>query len=497
MSEEAEIILNTVEMPETVAEEIDTTIVDDVEEIDTTIVDDVNIDDDDEKNIEYNRLRIEPDGYLGTPIFTKTENRILKNALFIDPITIENYQKMMKDSFDNIDTIMKNEDGIFDSTDHESAKNSKNLYISTRNILVQIQMALDEYIDMIDKNKDEILKSIKDLMDLAIDKYAEDNFNNLSIKYNKDEPFIDYIIAIALKRASNDISNDHIAKLLISKSDVEFENEIHKMLLRTEFMISNSDKTTDDKNIGKDEKEILKIATIISNRFKNIIIEHFDDVAPLIEKPKDLAVKYIFNMINISSRKILTNIRKERDKYRAKCKKFRSKYICKGIEVPKDITVPLDHSFIKTRLSANLIGVMINRWFVKSLFGDETIIDDKVKFMSIINDMNSNFSSNEVITSIVSSLSFKFVFDEFEKIIGYVKYVSEDNTINITFIKNYLTYITFFNLYSEDLDKKSNYEISKIYTGFIRELINFISVKVSINHDEIIQKNIAEEISVL
>lgn len=116
------------------------------------------------------------DGVAGLPKFTDFEINIINNRIGIPTeniqMTLDNIYSVIGDdklTKDNISTLVN------DTGDESDKYISVNSYIAGRNFLVYLRNAAYKYKDIFIENKDEILKTYKDVIDKTWNKLLDDN----------------------------------------------------------------------------------------------------------------------------------------------------------------------------------------------------------------------------------------------------------------------------------------------------------------------------------
>lgn len=420
-----------------------------------------------EEILEYANLRMEDDGFLGIPVFTKDELHILQMNLYVDMDTIQQQKQFMAGALIDINSPEEEKDA-------ESIENIKNLYISARNVLVQIQKSLDEYMSFIAENREEILDVVKNDVNFAIERYANEVKEEFGIEY-KDSTLVNYVTAVALSRLMKNINDDPVVKMLnleyIDDYDVEFEKQLRNIIKPMLFLLSNGSRETDINTITKDENEFLKISSNILKKYKNDNIYKeaikssgsfgFDKIG----SPKNIAMSFLFKLSKITNMRAILDFKKETVLHNRKAKRAKKE---------NNPPVKLSDDLLKTRLTAIIFERYIKLWFSYSVFGDSKILNDKDTFLSVITEMNDKFTSDEVVIGLINTFSFRYIFDEFVNIIGNLSATGKKYDMKqIKLIKNYLVYVTF---YRNSL-KYEDYDISNIYNNYISAVSKAIKGK--------------------
>lgn len=420
--------------------------------------------------IEYAKARLLDDGYLGIPQFTEDELHILAHNMYIDISSIDVHKEMMKNALSIINNLKGPE--LVDSPDND-IQSSIDLYNASRNILLQYLISIDEYIGFIDENKDEMLKDVKDGIDKAIQLYVKKSSEEFGIEY-KEGTLVNYLCVIGLKRAIKNIDTDCLATItnleFVNDYDINFEKELQRTVSSISLLISNGHRTNDDRNIGKDENEILRISTNIIKKFKKITkYEQDDDVFKAIGgTPKTLFMNFMFKISKLMGKNCYFDLKEERTRYTTKQKRYRKK----GYTNP----LPLHDEFIKKRIVYTVVEHYIKKWFSLSLFGTSVILDDKDKFLSIIEELDTKFTTSEVFVAIINTLSFRFVFDELMNIIENVREATGNDSLTIQQIKMFKNYLMFVSYYRNSLSY-TDYNAKDVYSDYVKSLLKTIVKK--------------------
>ena len=465
MSEEKD-IAETEEVTETTEEKEEIILEEDLEE--TTEEDETK----EVEVVEYEKAGLEDDGYMGVPVFTEKEIHILGNNLFMDVDSIQAQQQIMKDTLKMINGVDEEKEDLEESGLPTNTKESKDVYVSARNLLIHYQRAVDEYLGFIDENKDELLKQYKDIIDASVKEYIEESEAEFGIKY-VENTFSNFLIKVGLERAIKNIDNgdDIIVNLLTKKYkpeyDLEFEKDILKTVEKAKFLLSNGQGHNDIKTLSTDEKQIIKICTGIVKKFKTMSIgdvngEEFDFIKT---RPERIIMGFLFSMSKLVKKRTYFDFLNEKKAFNSKsnrAKKNNSK-----------IKIPLTNNFVKARFVLMVIEIYLKKWLSYSLYGDEKILEDKEKFLSVI---TTDAKITDTTVGLIDTFSYRFIFNEFCEIVSKIHTVAESKTHNFRYmniLKNYLMYVTY---YRNSLDPH-DYNLNESYKKYIDIIFDKIKEK--------------------
>lgn len=428
----------------------------------------------------YEKARLEDDGFLGIPIFTENELEILFHNLFVEPENVKFQQDMMRSSLDVFIKLKDMKDKINlseeDADDDKQISNSENLYNSSRNLLINYQKSIDEYIAFVNDNKDEILKTISEDAESAIKAYIEKASEEFGVEY-KENSLLNFITCIALKRATRDVENDNLLNILLTPYsadyDPRFEQELNKINSSIKFFVNNNSRQRSVKNPGKDEIEILRICTNIVKKFRKISNFEESELFDNLKSPKSMVMEFMYNLSRTVRKSSYYKFIDEKKIYIKKNKKYKKRLGKYSDNYPP---LHLHDNFVKARLNLIVIEMYLKRWFSISLFGDVSVLDDKNKFVSVIGELDDKFTKSEVFISFINTLSFRLIFNELGKIIGELKAVTgkELNVKQVNDIKNYIAFVSYYRNSVNYID----YGFKETYSDYVKALLETIDKRI-------------------
>lgn len=443
-----------------------------------------NDDGDDDKEFsikieEIDEKYIIDDGFLGTISFDDNELKILENVLSIDTSLIQTNEEMMSNMYEILLSDMKTmfdkikENNFpFNDENYKLLKNIKtqnDIYVSARNVLVNFKKSVLEYLEFVNKHKDEILSDVKEESDFIIKKYIEETSKEFDIEYEENS-LMHYILAVGLKRGIKNIENTsifNIIKTLFNKFDSDgydesFEKEVLKSMKSTKYLISNISNTDFyKKTITSEERDLISLVTSIVMRLKKvspITNDLNEDCLNLFGSPRTIFMLFLFKLGSIYNKKCLYDFKQEKRRLIKKAKKVKNPI--------------LTDDFIKGRISLLFLENYIKKWFSLSLFGDEKILNKKESFNSIVSEIDNKFKSSELISGIINCFSYNIVLNEVQKIINYINLLDTNkfktNIKSLNLLKGY----TLFIQYHTKTENHTSYDLQNLYLAYFNEIIN-------------------------
>lgn len=419
---------------------------------------------------------VEDDGIAGIPIFTETDYELMENILVLDTSVIKQNTDLirligqtLKDTVElscSLKDIRKYISTVVDNRDE-----GVDAYIAARNILVEYRNAITEYNQFIQSNKDEILNKYSVVSDSIVKDYIERSSKEFDIEY-KEGSLMFFIQAVALKRAAREVlaGNNSVISILKMKylsEDYDFENVIYDALKPVITMVSNISNSKSTSSMSTIERDTMRIVSDTVKRLRKIsTFNETDEVFQKLPTPKNIVLSFLFRLSNIVNRKIKTKFKTESCKYTNDNRRFKSKQ--KGKDKKN---LPFHDAFVKTRFALLMVESSIKKFFSISLFGDRSVLNSKVEFLSIIQDIDSKFSKAETLSALVNTLFFEHIFNEFVEIIKLVPEGSEfkSNVTKMNIIKSYVMTIDYYSKSTCYHD----YDFKELYSDYL-EIIAYM-----------------------
>ena len=406
----------------------------------------------------YDKARLKDDGRLGIPIFTDGELAVLSKNIKIDISAIEAQQTIMHDMLATIKTAEESGETDIDQT--------VSLYNAARNMLITYQKSYDEYIDFINQNKEELLSFVNSDAMKIVNAYIEDMSKKYDIKYT-DGSLKAFIVAIHLKKLLNGDINDTIDLVFGINSKIEFVDAIERITRNAFYFIANVSNDSDIDNLSREEREVSKLMTSMIhtfNKFKTnnqpvINNELFDGV-----DQKELLISHVKNLSTLMNKKVYT-FNAERRKYNRKLKQFREQ----DWRNRKNVNLPLDGDLIRLRFSAFFLETFMKNLFSVSMFNDKDVMNSQELFTAKADDVAA-YTAKEAFTSIITSVSYRFLFDELATVIA--DYATDNvarhlDSKDIAVLKNYILFVVL----AKESTKKSDYDLETLYIDYINKII--------------------------
>jgi len=415
---------------------------------------------------EYKLARLEDDGRLGIPIFKDRELKILKEHLkgLINIDDIAMHQAMMRENNEAIKIIESGESVITD------IKATYGMYIASRNILIDLQKAYDDYMKFIHENRDEIMASINKIVKASIDDYISENSAKYNIEYTEGS-FKSFMNAVALTKYVHHNEPDKVYDLFNIPKGMEFDDVVLKINEKLRFFVSNCSESSEISNPGYEERELIKMISKFIGEFNKIEIDNSCTEMLSETSQKTLLLSHTVNLAKLVGKKSIYKFVELRKKYDRELKQLK---ISSG---NKNATLPIPEALIRYRFDSIITETAMKEWFSLVMFEDKDVMKSKELFFKKINAIG-DYSQKDVMSSIITTFSYRFIFDELENIVTRFTKFSEGKAINskdMKTIKNYLVFIAILK-YSEK-DSENSYNIPDLYNTYIQKVITKLVIK--------------------
>jgi len=371
----------------------------------------------DEVPLEYPDLDIIPDGVFGIPQFTDKEKHILKNNLLMDIGNIESQYNIMDMAAKDYIEFIKNddEDDEFYEMDKVSARNSLNLYIAARNILINFKLSIDEYYAFVKDNTVDIMKKVNEVTDKSFELYIADVNTEFGVDYKLGEgiSISDSIIGIASARCLRDGKFINLFDIVNAKDSTGFEEIVRKLTSAISMFVATPEYGVDNiSKLSTEEQHLLNVCSILLDELNGMIKaepSEIDGEYDKIDSPKNTIVRAFYNIHNIIGKKYLYKFKEEKKRLKNKNTRVRTNRLDAYILNPK---------FIRSRLELYIAEVFLKKWISKSIFGSSTMIEDREKFSQVLTTVGDNIKVSEVYSRIINVYFLTYIFEELGFIIS-------------------------------------------------------------------------------
>lgn len=369
----------------------------------------------DEVPIDYPDLPIAPDGIYGIPTFTDKEKHILKNNLLMDIGNIESQYNIMEMASKDYLEFIKNEDESdeFYEMDKVSARNSLNLYVAARNILINFKISIDEYYSFVKDNTVDIMKKVNEVTDKSFELYISDINSEFGTNYEISEgvSFADILTGIAARRALKDGKFINLFDIVNIKDSTGFEEIVRKLVTSISMFVATSEYGVDNiSKLSTEEQHLLNVCTIILDELNGMIAVEPSQIEidyNKIDSTANAIVRSFYNIHNIIGKKYLYKFKEEKKRLKNKNTRVRTSKLDAYILNPK---------FIRSRLELYIAEVFLKKWISKSIFGSTSVIENREKFNQVLATVGENITVSEVYGRIVNVYFLSFLFEE----LGYI-----------------------------------------------------------------------------
>ena len=386
--------------------------------------------------IQYDKARLSTEiipGYT-VPIFTSEERNVFSNNLKMDLKNIEMQYDNMKAFVETIEFARKEEG------ENADVSGSINAFNASYNILIEYQRSIDEFKTFIAKHQEELFNILDIDVMKVVNHYIEKTSKEFGIEY-KENTLRAYLEAVGLKRAIRGEENDLIEDLFFPENNnLNFEEVVLNTLKNPKFfitVISNSNNDID--HATYEEKHVGKMITEALRRFDNIEFTTCETLDGEING-NDLLKNHIINLASLMSKKSHYDFIKHKMIYNKKLKQYReqqAKMI--GSKNAKGLTIPVDNKAILSRFDAAFTELSMKKLFAYIMFKDVSVMSDRDKFKI---EMSKEHTTRSVYRAIVTSFSYKFLFDELANSFSNTTILGRYlNTNDINTLKNYLAFV--------------------------------------------------------